>query len=80
MTDTGCPHPEPALLQVRGPIGRVAWCRLCGSLRRGGAWTAPSCIVLPGWTCPCGAFNGSAKELLPECRGCGAPVQLGVPA
>lgn len=30
-------------------------------------------IVLPGWSCPvCRCFNGSAKEVLPTCRACGA--------
>lgn len=30
-------------------------------------------LVFPGWTCPsCRAFNGAAKEILKECRGCGA--------
>ena len=29
-------------------------------------------ILLPGWDCPsCLVFNGSAKELLSECRSCG---------
>ncbi len=30
-------------------------------------------LLLPGWTCPppCGAFNGTAKEDLQECRACG---------
>ncbi|MDE2022227.1 MAG: hypothetical protein KGI71_04955 [Patescibacteria group bacterium] len=29
-------------------------------------------ILLPGWTCSCGCFNGSAKELRSTCRTCGA--------
>lgn len=28
-------------------------------------------ICLPGWTCLCGAFNGSAREKLTTCRCCG---------
>ena len=29
-------------------------------------------ICLPGWhCCHCGGFNGSAKEVLAHCRGCG---------
>lgn len=28
-------------------------------------------ILLPGWTCSCGVFNGSAKQLLTHCRTCG---------
>jgi hypothetical protein len=29
-------------------------------------------LLLPGWTCPppCGAFNGTGKENLTECRAC----------
>jgi hypothetical protein len=30
-------------------------------------------IVLPGWTCSCGGFNGSEIELHEACRGCGKP-------
>jgi hypothetical protein len=31
-------------------------------------------ILLPGWDCPsCRCFNGSAKEILTECRSCGWP-------
>jgi hypothetical protein len=29
-------------------------------------------IVLPGWWCPCGCFNGAAKEWMPRCRACDA--------
>jgi hypothetical protein len=36
------------------------------------AFLARRGIVLPGWDCKiCGAFNGSAKETLTECRCCG---------
>jgi len=28
-------------------------------------------LTLPGWTCQCGIFNSSAKELLIVCRACG---------
>lgn len=28
-------------------------------------------LTLPGWTCPCGCFNGEAKEPIEECRACG---------
>jgi hypothetical protein len=28
-------------------------------------------LVLPGWTCASGSFNGAAKEVLAECRHCG---------
>lgn len=31
----------------------------------------PRGIELRGWTCSCGVFNGSEKELLAVCRGCG---------
>jgi len=30
-------------------------------------------ICLPGWNCYCGAFNGSAKQVLTHCRCCGNP-------
>jgi hypothetical protein len=31
-------------------------------------------FLLPGWTCRvCRGFNGSARELLTECRSCGTP-------
>jgi len=35
-------------------------------------------ILLPGWTCSCGTFNGAAKERLERCRSCDAtkPVEL----
>ena len=29
-------------------------------------------LLLPGWHCPCGCFNGAAKEWLTHCRACGA--------
>lgn len=29
-------------------------------------------ILLPGWDCKCGAFNGCAREQRTECRSCGA--------
>jgi hypothetical protein len=28
-------------------------------------------LVLPGWTCVCGVFNGAGKEVLVSCRSCG---------
>src|ERR1017187_2666413 len=31
----------------------------------------PPGITLTGWTCACGAFNGTAKENLVYCRCCG---------
>jgi len=30
-------------------------------------------LILPGWRCDCGCFNGEAKETLPACRHCGGP-------
>jgi hypothetical protein len=34
---------------------------------------AQGCLLLPGWACgACGTFNGSAKEVLRNCRACGA--------
>lgn len=33
-------------------------------------------IVVPGWTCACGAFNGAAKEILLNCRRCEGPNPL----
>jgi hypothetical protein len=27
-------------------------------------------MILPGWTCTCGTFNGEAKEFQPKCRAC----------
>ncbi len=60
----------------------VSWCPACGSIydnngdhgAEAGTWRAPTAIVLPGWRCGhCRGFNGSAKELLTECRCCGTP-------
>jgi len=81
MTDTGCPHPESELVTIESGLTVVWWCAFCGSIRDNNgdhgaqacAWRAPSGVVLPGWTCSCGGFNGSVKELLPACRGCGLP-------
>jgi len=82
MTDTGCPHPESDLVTIEADQTVVWWCPLCGSIRdnngdhgaQTGTWRAPSGLVLPGWTCSvCQVMNGSLKELLTECRSCGAP-------
>ena len=27
-------------------------------------------IILPGWTCPCGRFNGAEKEWRERCSAC----------
>jgi hypothetical protein len=27
-------------------------------------------MILPGWTCTCGVFNGEGKEVLNRCRAC----------
>jgi hypothetical protein len=27
-------------------------------------------MILPGWTCACGVFNGEGKEVLSRCRAC----------
>jgi hypothetical protein len=74
VSDGGCQHPESEvdILEVL-EMHAVYWCTLCGSVRvGGGAWRAPTGIVLPGWRCAhCRGFNGSAKELLTECRCCG---------
>ena len=82
MGDTGCPHPETDLVVIEADLTVVWWCPLCGSIRDNNgdhgvvacAWRSPSGLLLPGWTCAgCRAFNGAAKELLTECRNCGAP-------
>lgn len=36
-------------------------------------------ISLPGWTCPCGCFNGEAKERLDLCRACALRREVVVP-
>ena len=84
MTDTGCPHPDAEVVvldpdQTYAPA-QCRWCSMCGSLYEPsddastGHWSAPSGAVLPGWTCAaCLVFNGCVKELLTECRSCGAP-------
>jgi|GEM_PF-3051405 len=83
MSDAGCPHPDPEVVVIRWcDLVLVRWCPLCGSINddvgahgaEPGAWRSPTGVVLPGWTCQsCQAFNGCAKELLIECRGCGSP-------
>jgi hypothetical protein len=81
MIDTDCLHPEAELVVIVAESTFVSWCSICGSLRdnRGGhgipagTWRAPAGVVLPGWTCACGGFNGCLKEWLSECRGCGLP-------
>jgi hypothetical protein len=30
-------------------------------------------LVLPGWFCTCGVFNGEARTSLDACRACGYP-------
>lgn len=73
--ETGCQHPDTDTIHVAGS-GKVfaVWCSICGSLRDvHGNWRAPRAVVLPGWTCACGTFNGSGKELLDACRHCGSP-------
>jgi len=74
MSDTGCPHPEGLTLDLGHSVpASPAWCRMCGSIRVHGEWTAPMSLVLPGWSCEkCGSFNGAAKELRTDCRSCGA--------
>ena len=32
-------------------------------------------ILLLGWHCRCGCFNGTAKEFLRECRACGGKFE-----
>jgi hypothetical protein len=27
-------------------------------------------MILPGWTCTCGVFNGEGKEVQSKCRAC----------
>jgi len=83
MIDTGCPHPDDeVILLYDGDCTLVSWCTLCGSIQDNngnhgapaGSWRAPGGVVLPGWTCAaCSGFNGSGKELLSTCRGCGVP-------
>lgn len=89
MSVTGCEHPDADVVVLHASeYGGVEWCSLCGSVRdclndpsaTGGDWRAPSGLLLPGWVCGsvkggvrCGAFNGSAKEVLTECRACGTP-------
>ena len=34
---------------------------------------APEGILLPGWRCSCGIFNGEAKDRVTACRACGGP-------
>jgi hypothetical protein len=44
----------------------------CGEA--GGTWRTTAMtdgILLPGWDCACGGFNGSGKEELQTCRFCG---------
>jgi hypothetical protein len=75
--DSGCPHPESALVDLSPSPTSPVWCRICGSVCARGVWIAPRSLVLPGWTCrQCGGFNGALKELLTDCRGCGAPLLL----
>jgi hypothetical protein len=82
VIDTGCEHPFSEIVVIGADLTLVHWCTLCGSIRDNngdhgapaGTWRAPGGVVLPGWTCSaCGGMNGSAKELLKECRGCDAP-------
>lgn len=74
MSDSGCLHPDSELVVIPDGETLVSWCALCGSIRYAGTWRAPSGLVLPGWTCgECQVLNGCVKELLTECRGCGAP-------
>jgi hypothetical protein len=78
--DTGCPHPEFALVDVGSAPTAPVWCRLCGSLCDRGGWVAPRSLVLPGWSCTkCGAFNSAARELRTDCRSCGAPFDMEAP-
>ena len=85
MSETGCTHPETDVVdldpeQTYASAKRL-WCSVCGSLYESdnmstGHWTAPSGLLLPGWTCAvptCRAFNGEAKGVITECRACGAP-------
>jgi hypothetical protein len=79
--ETGCPHPESAIVTIETDMTVVWWCSLCGSIEDNNGehgapactWRAPTGIVLPGWMCACGVFNGSLKELLATCRLCGTP-------
>ena len=74
MNDPGCPHPESDCVDIDSASMLLLWCSICGSLRvYDGTWRAPAGIVLPGWTCPCGVFNGHGKEPIAECRHCGGP-------
>jgi hypothetical protein len=83
MTDTGCPHPDVAIVTIDDQaFTLVDWCSMCGSIRDNngdhgapaGSWRDPTGLVLPGWTCnACGAFTGTAKEQLTQCRCCGTP-------
>lgn len=86
MSDTGCQHPESDVVVIQWDLVFVRWCPLCGSINdnngdhgaEAGTWRSPTGLLLPGWTCSaCRAFNGAAKELLAECRGCGAPRKIG---
>jgi hypothetical protein len=88
VRDTGCSHPNSDVIRFdRHPSVRISWCSLCGSIRdewgdhgAAASWRAPGGIVLPGWTCSvCGVLNGLLKELLPACRSCGTPREVGDP-
>ncbi len=65
-----CAHPDELRLRV---TTREHWCGACGSIYWNDKWIAPSALMLPGWTCACGVFNGCARMELTECRSCGAP-------
>ena len=82
MPDTGCPHPESDRVAIEAGQTFVQWCTVCGSIydnngdhgAEAGTWRSPSSIVLPGWACSgCQTFCGAGKELMDECRHCGAP-------
>lgn len=78
---TDCQHPDAEVVTVEDEYTFLQWCSLCGSIcdnngahgAAAGVWRSPDGLVLPGWTCRCGIFNGSSKELLTECRSCGTP-------
>lgn len=81
-----CDHPQSERVRVQLASefffkDEICWCPLCGAiytrkLNEAGRWREPACATLPGWTCACGAFCGSAKDLLAECRACGAPRMI----
>lgn len=65
-----CPGAEIVEVFCRGEVC-ASWCSSCGAFTAAGyEWRAPASLVLPGWTCECGVFNGSLKGLT-KCRCCG---------